>query len=256
LFDMDLRARRRDRAARMGAELFLFERAFADCLERLALVQRGFRRALLLGCPDPAWPGRLETAAHDVVVYDPGLLFAEAARGERVIEDAWRPQTNRFDLVFAIGTLDTVNDLRLALRLLFEAMTDDALMIGAVAGGDTLPMLRDAMRAADAVAGGAAPHIHPRIEPSALAPLLSNAGFAMPVVDVDRVNVSYPSLGRLVGDLRRMGATNVLRERPRRLSRPAYVAAARAFEDSGSERTVETFEILHFAAWKRPSLRG
>ena len=35
LFDMELRALRRDRAARTGPELFLLERAFADCLERL-----------------------------------------------------------------------------------------------------------------------------------------------------------------------------------------------------------------------------
>jgi hypothetical protein len=35
LFDIELRASRRDRAARGGTELFLFERAFADCLERL-----------------------------------------------------------------------------------------------------------------------------------------------------------------------------------------------------------------------------
>ena len=60
LFDPDLRAMRRDRAARAGAELFLYERAFADCLERIALMQRRFGDALLIGCPDPAWPGLFE----------------------------------------------------------------------------------------------------------------------------------------------------------------------------------------------------
>ena len=43
LFDMKLRALRRDRAARIGPELFLFERAFDDCLERIALMNRAVR---------------------------------------------------------------------------------------------------------------------------------------------------------------------------------------------------------------------
>ncbi|HEX6073052.1 MAG TPA: SAM-dependent methyltransferase, partial [Sphingomicrobium sp.] len=156
-----------------------------------------------------------------------------------------------YDLVVAIGTLDTVNDLPLALRSIRLAMRPDSLFIGALSGGDTLPQLRQAMRAADQVTGGASPHVHPRIEASALAHLLSGAGFAMPVVDVDRVQVSYATLDRLVSDLRRMGATNVLAGRPRRpLSRDAREAALEAFARAGDGlRTTETYEILHFAAW-------
>jgi NADH dehydrogenase [ubiquinone] 1 alpha subcomplex assembly factor 5 len=250
LFDIDLRSRRRDRASRVGPELFLAERVFADCLDRLSLVPRRFANALLIGCPDPAWPARLP--ADSVDIGDPGPLFAARAGGEPITEDDWRPDGSAHDLIVSIGTLDTVNDLPRALRLLFEAMTNDALLIGAVSGGDTLPRLRGAMRVADAVAGPALPHVHPRIEASALAPLLSRAGFVMPVVDVDRVEVRYPDLGRLVNDLRAMAATNVLTERPRRsLSASAYRAARRAFAENATDgRTTEIFEILHFAAWK------
>jgi hypothetical protein len=106
------------------------------------------------------------------------------------------------------------------------------------------------MRAADAVEGIAAPHVHPRIEASALAPLLSSAGFANPVVDIDRAPVSYRSLDRLLADLRAMAATNILTARPRFVGRNARAAAIQAFADAGDgERTIETFEILHFAAW-------
>jgi len=73
-------------------------------------------------------------------------------------------------------------------------MNDDALLIGAMSGGETLPRLRSAMRAADAAAGVASAHVHPRIEASAVAPLLSSAGLTMPVVDVDRIDVTYASL--------------------------------------------------------------
>jgi len=238
--------------------LFLFERIFDDCLERLELVQRRFERSLLIGCPDPGWPARLQGVADAVMVRDPGELFAEAAGGERIVEDHWHSEPQAYDLVMAIGTLDTVDELPLALRLISEAMADDALLIGVLSGGDTLPQLRSAMRAADLVTGAASPHVHPRIEASALAPLLSAAGFAMPVVDVDRVLASYRSFGALVSDLRRMGATNILQARSRTpMPRAAYRAAQRAFEHAGvGGRTIETFEILHFAGWKGGQHQG
>ena len=246
---MELRALRRDRAARLGAELFLLESAFDDCLDRLSLMPRRFGRALLIGCPDPAWPERLRELTDQVDTYDPGRLFAEAAAGAQLIEDSWEPRSDTYDLVLTIGTLDTINDLPRALITLRWGMKGDALLLGALSGGDTLPRLRSAMREADRVTGAATPHVHPRIEASALAPLLSSAGFVDPVVDIDRVPVSYPSLQRLVADLRRMTATNILAQRARTpISKRAYAAAAQDFSASGDgERTTETFEILHFA---------
>ena len=246
---MKLRALRRDRAARLGAELFLVERLFDDCLERIGLIDRRFERGLLIGCPDSSWPERLRLFAGKIDVRDPGPLFAVAADGGTIKEDAWEPPAQVYDLVLAIGTLDTVNELPLALRLIRTAMRPNALLIGAMSGGDTLPQLRSAMRAADAP-GAAAAHVHPRIEASALSPLLGNAGFVDQVVDVERIQVAYPLLQRLVSDLRGMGATNILTARSPPLSRPQREAARNAFERAGDgQRTIETFEILHFAAW-------
>lgn len=250
LFDMDLRAQRRDRAFRTGPALFLHERAFADVLERISLVQRRFASALLVGCPDPGWAKRLGQHADAVEVVDPGALFAAAAGADFAIEDAMSLDRGRYDLCVAIGTLDTVNDLPRALHTLRSSMGPDSLVIGAISGGDTLPRLRSALRAADAV-GGAAPHVHPRIEPAALGMLLTSAGFLMPVVDLDRVRVSYEDLRDLVHDLRAMGATNILRSRPKTpLLRDSLAAAQAKFGDAAEDgRTVETFELMHFAAW-------
>jgi hypothetical protein len=248
---MDLRALRRDRAARNGAELFLYERAFADCLDRISIMQRRFGHALLIGCPDPNWPRRLAEFADAVDVRDPGLLFAKAARGQAIVEDSWTPEGEAHDLVVAIGTLDSVNDLPRTLLAVHFSLKPQSLFIGALSGADTLPLLRRAMRAADLVAGAATPHVHPRIEASALAPLLSAAGFVNPVVDVDRAQVSYPSLDRLIADLRAMGQTNILSARARKpLSKRAVSAASKDFARSAEDgRTTEIFEILHFACW-------
>jgi len=250
LFDMKLRVLRRDRAARTGPELFLAQRVFEDCLDRIGLMKRKFDRALLIGCPDPGWPKRLQSIAADVEVRDPGSLLAEKNGGTPIIEDQWEPPAKAFDLVLAIGTLDTLNNLPLALRLIFSSMRPGGLVIGAFSGGDTLPQLRSALRAADLVSGVAAAHVHPRIEASALSPLLADAGFIKPVVDVERIQVSYPSLDRLVSDLRAMGATNLLLSKPPSFNRTQRSTAVRAFAEAGDRgRTIETFELLHFAAW-------
>lgn len=250
LFDMKLRAIRRDRAARIGPEHFLLERAYEDCLERIALTNRRFGRGLLIGCPDSAWPSRLRELASEIDVRDPGPLFTAAAGARLIIEDEWEPESQAYDLVLAVGTLDTINVLPRALQLIRGAMRANGLFVAALSGGETVPQLRSAMRAADLAAGVAAPHVHPRIEASALAPILSQAGFLNPVVDVDRVSVSYRSFDRLVADLRAMAATNLLRARPRFISRTAREAARSAFAAAGNgERTTEVFEILHFAAW-------
>jgi NADH dehydrogenase [ubiquinone] 1 alpha subcomplex assembly factor 5 len=247
---MELRSARRDRAARTGRELFLYERAFADCLERVALMERRFERALLIGCPDPSWPQRLGPVAAAIDVRDPGAIFASDAGGAMIVEDRWEPPSSTYDLILAIGTFDSVDDLPLALRLLHYAMRANGLLLGAISGGDTLPQLRAAMRAADSRSGAAAPHVHPRIEAAALAPLLADAGFIAPVVDIDRIPVSYRSFDRLIADLRAMGATNILTDRPYFVGKAARQAASDAFVSAGDgERTVETFEILHFAAW-------
>jgi len=236
---MRLRAMRRDRAARTGPELFIHERSFADILERLGQVNRRFDKTLLVG------------AANADLANSLAQLVGSVEVAEQEKEDELDREPGSFDLIVAIGTLDTVNDLPGVLLRLRFLLKPDSLLIGAMSGGDTLPRLRRAMRAADAVMGAAAPHVHPRIEPAALAQLLLSAGFAMPVVDVDRIQASYPSLRKLVADLRAMGATNLLNQRSRTpLTRAALQAAEGDFSIGQVDgRTVETFEVLHFAAW-------
>ena len=248
---MALRAIRRDRACRQGPALFLLDRTFDDALERLALVNRRFESAVLIGCPNPEWPQRMSSRSGRVRATDPGPLFAEMANAQSLVEDEDRLGEEEYDLCVAVGTLDTVNNLPLALANISTALRPDSLLIGAISGGDTLPVLRSAMRAADAAAGGASPHVHPRIDGPSLCDLLGKVGLVKAVVDVDRVQVAYPSLRAEVADLRAMAATNILTDRSKiPLGRAALQAAADHFagrQELG--RTVETFEILHFAAW-------
>jgi SAM-dependent methyltransferase len=156
------------------------------------------------------------------------------------------------DLLLLLGQLDTADDPPGLLRVLGHLLAPGALLMGVVPGNNSLPALRHAMFAADAAGGaGMAPRVHPRLEASSLAGLLSAAGFVDPVVDIDRVRLRYRRFDDLVADLRGMAATNVLQQRSRRpLGRSALQAARTSFAELGDERgTVETIELIHFTAW-------
>ncbi len=252
LFDRKLRALRRDRAARTGGDPFLLERAFDESLDRLHAIVRRVDRALHIGCPSSAWPDRLRAFASDVDVVDPGPLFAQRSHGTAADEDWHDFGEGQYGLCIAVGTLDTVNELPLALQLIRRALAPNAPFIGAMTGGNSLPALRAALIEADRSTGRAVARTHPRIEPASLAGLLTAAGFAMPVVDVDRVRLRYPSLAGLIQDLRGMAATGIMADRPPPLSKSAAIRAATAFQQAGSDgRTEEFVEILHFLGWSQ-----
>jgi SAM-dependent methyltransferase len=252
LFDRHLRTLRRDRAACLGPEMFLFERAFDDCLDRLHDIARSFERALLIGCPSPAWSHRLSQFASHVDVMDPGSRFAIRAGGAVIEEDRYDFGDGQFDLCVAVGTLDTVNDLPLALRLVRRALRPNSPLMGAMAGGNSLPALRASLIEAGRTKGQVVARTHPRIEASSLAGLLTAAGFSMPVVDIDRVELRYGRLVDLVRDLRGMGVTSVLADRQRPLSKAEVARAAEAFAAQQVDgRTTEVVEILHFIGWRQ-----
>lgn len=251
-FDRRLRRLRRDRAARSGGDAdYLRRRAADELLERLDLVKRDFAEALDLGSADGYLAEALRGRGLAVTAADPGRLYGEGA-GVQCDEDRLCFGDATFDLVVSVGTLDSVNDLPGALTLIRRSLRPDGLFLAAFAGAGSLPRLREAMGAADSAQGGAAARIHPQIDVRTAGDLLARAGFALPVVDSERVAVRFSSLRSLVADLRAMGCTNILRTRSRRpLGRAALAAAAASFA-AGAEpdgKTVEHFDILYLIGW-------
>ena len=87
--------------------------------------------------------------------------------------------------------------------------------------------------------GGAGPRVSPFADVMDAAHLLQRAGFALPVADIDHVEVAYPDALALIRDLRRMGETNVLCERPRRpLSRSVMIVSGSSADGSASSLPV------------------
>jgi len=266
-FDRQLRRRRRDRAAgRFAAADYLHRLAAEELLARLDWVKRDFHEALALGCPGRFVAERLRERGLEVTTADAGAAFARAAGGVQCDEDRLPFVDSAFDLILSVGSLDSVNDLPGALTLIRRALRPDGLFLAAFAGAGSLPRLRSAMAAADsAETGGASARIHPQIDVRAAGDLLMRAGFALPVVDSEPVTVRFADLGKLLADLRAMGATNILQTRDRRpLGRlglaAAYADFAAQADDEG--KTPERFDILSLIGWApspdqpQPARRG
>ncbi len=214
------------------APRYLIDDMVEDVLDRLGFLRHEPQRSLVIGdyldTLQGALPGAVTTA-------EPATGFAE--------EQPF--PIGPFDFIASLGTLDTVNDLPGALIHLRGALAPGGLMIASFMGAGSLPMLREAMRVADA--DRPAPRIHPQVDVRAGGQLLQRAGFSDPVVDSRSLDVRFRSLDGLVADLRAQGLGNVLARSGPPLGKAAL---ARAHEAFGGP-TVESFEILTLSGWKR-----
>ena len=245
IFDRAARRLRRDRAAAgYPAHDFLRAAMLDGVADRLALVKRSFGDVLDLGCFDGSFarPAGSRTARCDA-----GFAFARAAGGVQADEDRLPFADASFDLVVGAGTLDQVDDLPGALALIRRVLRPDGLFLGAFVGAGSLPRLRAALR----IAEGERPvaRLHPAVDVRAAGDLLMRAGFALPVADVETLDVGYAGLGRLLDDLRGMAAGNIMVGR-RPLARRALAAAAGAFAAAGQGgRTRERFDLVFLTGW-------
>jgi SAM-dependent methyltransferase len=259
IFDRSARRRRRDRAAPIYAEHDFLRAAMLDGIaERLDSVNRSFERVLDIGCFDGAFVPPPNSA---VTRIDAGRLFAARAGGIQADEDLLPVEPESFDLAVSAGVLDSVNDVPGALTQIRHALKPDGLFLGAFVGGTSLPTMRASFLQAEADRPAA--RFHPMIDVRSAGDLLVRAGFALPVADGETLSVRYPDLFRLIGDLRGMAATNVLRGRVP-LARTTLGAAAAAFADRADPdgRTAERFDLIFLTGWApspdqpKPARRG
>jgi SAM-dependent methyltransferase len=242
---------------------FLLTRTAEDAVERLSTILREFPLAVDLNARGGAFSTAL--AADPVAQARVGVLIEAAPDREAlrrsglgptaVIDDERLPfAPESVNLIISLLALHWTNDLVGALIQIRRALKPDGLFLGAFFGGATLAELRQSLLAAEVeVAGGAGPRVSPFADGLDGAGLLQRAGFALAVADVDRVTVLYPHPLKLMADLRAMGETNVLADRPRRPLRPDVVARmCQIYADRfgrADGRIPATFEIVSLTGW-------
>lgn len=262
LFDRELRQRRLHRAAHtLKNANFLRRRAAEDAADRLLTIVRHFPAAVEVGsCDDSFLSAVRQAGAEDrlgeIVRAAPNALLAADRPGQVIVADdeALRFAPASLDLVVSLLSLHWTNDLVGALVQIRRSLKPDGLFLGALLGGATLTELRQALMEAEAeLTGGAGPRVSPFADVADGPALLQRAGFALPVADMDRFTVTYTHPLRLMADLRAMGETNALMDRPRRpLTRAVLGRACEIYIERFSNpdgRVRATFEIISLTGW-------
>src|SRR5713101_1328569 len=244
LFDRALLRARQSRALRLGPATFLLDRVADDMAERLHAVLREFKSAADIGTAGDQVRTALTGRADKIARIDLPDRNSEPHPLE--------PES--LDLAVSGLAFQFVNDLPGVLAQIRRALKPDGLLLAAMIGGDTLTELRQAFAQAEAECeSGVSPRVAPFADLRDVGALLQRAGFALPVTDVDRTVVRYADAFALMQDLRRMGATNILRERRRTptrratMLRMAQIYGARFADADGRIRA--TFDVIWLSGW-------
>lgn len=252
VFDRALIARHLARR-QPGHDDFVTRLALIDLEERLLAVTRRFERALIMApdaTPLPAsgvsGKGAFGFTRAATVLPSPGALLLDPEALSLPYED--------YDLIVSIFDIEVVNDVPGFLARIRAHLRPDGLLLAAVIGGLTLTELRQAFLEADAeINGGAFARIAPFIQLGDAGGLLQRAGLRLPVTDVETHTVRYGSPLALMAELKALGASNPLADRPSRpATRTLLAAASAAYEAIASDsdgRVRATLEIVWLSGW-------
>jgi len=203
---------------------FLHEFAAKDMNERLALINREFDNTFSL----------------DETLNDHEIISLEE---------------NSVDKISSILSLHNINDLPGLLKQIQTSLKPDGLFIACLFGGETLYELRDCLQQAEIeITGGITPRIHPFADKQDIGALMQRTGYALPVIDSERLTVSYGNIFKLMHDLRYMGESNILTARSKNFTRrEIFTRAHEIYIEKYSdkeERLEATFEIIFTLGWK------
>ena len=162
-----------------------------------------FRGALVVGCDRSAL--MLAAASRRRTWFSrPALIRADARR---------LPFADHgVDVVFANLLLPWIAEPTSLFAEISRILRKDGVFVFATLGPDSLSQLRDAWAGVDT-----RPHVHDFTDMHDLGDAAVAAGLRDPVLDVDRIAITYTSASALFDDLRRAGARNGIATRRRTL---------------------------------------
>lgn len=154
--------------------------------------------------------------------------------------------TGSVDLVFCNQVLPWCYDSEKVLAEFRRVLRPGGLLHFSTLGPDTLIELRRAFARLDDDI-----HVHYFFDMHDVGDAMGRAGLAEPVMDMERLTLTYTDVGSLMRDLKAAGSANVARARRRGLGgRDRLAALARAYEPARREgRLPATYEVVYGQAW-------
>jgi SAM-dependent methyltransferase len=246
-----VRAHRARAASCLARVAPVLEALAARLLDRLDDTNARFATALDFGGRG-AIAGALRERGMGVVSADVSPAMAGLAGGLAVAVDgeALPFGAAKFDLVVALCSLHWVNDLPGALVQLRRALKPGGLFLAAMPALGTLAELREALLAAeDLLTGAVNPRVSPLPDLRDCAGLLQRAGFALPVADVEEIELLYARPLDLLHELRAAGETNAVIARSRVMPPRALFAAALGAMPRREGRVAATLRLAVMTGW-------
>jgi len=151
------------------------------------------------------------------------------------------------DLVFANASLQWSADPAAAFRDIARVLKPNGLLIFSSFGPGTLHELRAAWAEVDGH-----PHVHPFIDMHDYGDMLTAGGLADPIMDVERMTLTYKDAGQLMREIKVIGAGNASAGRSRGLTgreRLSRVCAAYERFRNADGRLPVSYEVVHGHAW-------
>lgn len=154
-------------------------------------------------------------------------------------------QRDSLDMVWSSLTLQWV-DLPKVFQEVNRVLKPGGLFLFASLGPDTLQELRAASQALDGHT-----HVNRFIDMHDVGDALVQAGFANPVMEMERITLTYDDLRSLLGDIKGIGAQTVLEGRRGGLmGKQAWAKLAQNYEVFRREgRLPATYEVVYGHAW-------
>ncbi len=253
IFDRRALRLRRDRAAQTVDQVQDVLAQIAErLLDRLLDTKYRFAQALDVGGRGVIAP---MLQSRGIAVISADLSAPMAARNNVpcvCADEEFLPfAENSFDLIIANMSLHGVNDLPGALIQLRRALRPDGLFLASIPVLGTLSELRAALAQAETkLRNGVASRVAPFPDLRDCAGLLQRAGFALPVADLEEINLLYANPLALLRDLRAAGETNATIHRDRRIPPRALFPQALALLPNARDRTPISLKIGMLTGWK------
>lgn len=151
-----------------------------------------------------------------------------------------------FDFIFSNLMLQWCTDLEATLAELRRVLAPGGLLMFTTFGPDTLMELRASWEAVDGYT-----HVNTFIDMHDVGDALMTTQWAEPVMDSERITVTYRALPALMQDLKHIGAHNVTAGRPRGLTgRDHMQQLGAAYERYRSDGVLPaSYEVVYGHAW-------